>query len=199
MIQNYITILYLVFLLQDVSKNDLIHKTNINRQIIADETTIGMKKTEAMKNRILKISSMVEVEEYDLFFDINSQNKIDFKKFDYIIDAIDCVSSKILLAQIAQELSIKIISSMGTGNKINPTMFEIDDIYKTSVCPLARVMRTELKKRNVHKLKVVYSNEVPKKSNLFEDNKNVPLSCSFVPSVAGFIIASEVIKDLINN
>ena len=178
--------------------NDLVHKTNINRQIIADETTIGMKKTQAIKNRILKINSNVEVEEFDLFFDVSSQNEINFEKYDYIVDAIDCVSSKILLAQIAQDNNIKIISSMGTGNKLDPTMFEISDIYKTSVCPLARVMRTELKKRKINKLKVVYSKEVPIKSNLFEENKNVPLSCAFVPSVAGFVIASEVVKDLIS-
>ena len=145
-----------------------------------------------MKDRILDINPNVKIETFKIFYLPETQNEIDLSKYDYIIDAIDTVKGKIALVQNADKLSIPIISSMGTGNKLNPCLLEIEDIYKTSVCPLARVMRTELKKIGIKKLKVLYSKENP-----IKNSTNVPSSISFVPSTAGLIIASEVIRDLI--
>lgn len=179
---------------------DTVDITNLNRQIIATQNTIGKNKVEVIKERAISINPNIEIiaikEKY------NSETRDIFfkeKKYDYIVDAIDLVSSKLDLIETAHKLNIPIISSMGTGNKINPTMLEVADINKTSVCPLARVMRKELKTRNIKKLKVVYSKEIPMKP-LNEDGgrekyKNVG-SISFVPSVAGLIIASEVVKDI---
>ena len=181
----------------DLVDNDIISTSNINRQLIALNSTIGKNKTDIAKQRLLDINSELDIETYKMFFLPENKNEIDFSKYDYIIDAIDTITSKIALVECANKYNIPIISSMGTGNKINPTMLEVSDIYKTSVCPLARVMRQELKKRNIKNLKVVYSKETPIKIQNTKE-KNIPSSNSFVPSVCGLIIASEVIKDLIN-
>ncbi|MBR4099937.1 MAG: tRNA threonylcarbamoyladenosine dehydratase [Clostridia bacterium] len=177
----------------DLIDNDTVSKTNINRQIIATNSTVGKYKTEVMKQRILDINPQAEVNTFNILYLPETADCFDFSKYDYIIDAIDNVTGKISLACKAEEADTPIISSMGTGNKLDPTKFEVSDIYKTSVCPLAKVMRYELKKRNIKKLKVVYSKETPIKNN----NERTPSSISFVPSVAGLIIAGEVIKDLI--
>ena len=172
--------------------NDIVDITNLNRQLHALHSTIGKYKVDEMKERILDINPRARVEVYREFYESNEKNKILDSSVNYIVDAIDSVKSKINLAKDAQELNIPIISSMGTGNKLDPTKFEISDISKTSVCPLARVMRKELKKIGIKKYKVLYSREDPIKS----DEKN-PGSISFVPSVAGLIISGEVIKDII--
>lgn len=178
--------------------SDDISITNINRQIIATNRTIGEPKVEVAKERILEINSNAKVEIYKEFFTSNTKGILD-KSVSYIVDAVDTVSSKVELVVRANKLDIPIVSSMGTGNKLDPTRFEVSDIYKTSVCPLAKIMRKELKKRNISKLKVVYSKEEPIKTSISETGKIVPASISFVPSVAGLIMASEVIKDLMNN
>lgn len=177
--------------------NDIIAESNLNRQIIATMDTIGMAKTDAMKYRILSINHDAKIITNQVFFLPNNADCYPLNEYDYVIDAIDTVSAKIELAVRAERLSIPIISSMGTGNKLDPTQFKISDIYKTSVCPLARVMRKELKDRNVKKLKVLYSEEKPIKPDS-PDSSRTPGSTSFVPSVAGLIIASEVVKDLIS-
>lgn len=181
---------------------DTIDLTNLNRQIIATQDSIGKLKTSVMRDRLLSINPNVIVHEFPEKFSMeNSDLFFKDKKYDYIVDAIDLVTSKLALAEIAKNLSIPIISSMGTGNKIEPTMLEVADINKTSVCPLARVMRKELKNRGIKKLKVVYSKELPRKpfneSGSREKKVNVG-SIAFVPSTAGLIIASEVVKDLCN-
>ncbi len=182
--------------------NDKVCLTNLNRQIIATQSTIGKPKVEVAKERILQINPNANVEIYQEFFMPDSKGILD-NTITYIVDAIDTVSAKIELVIRANKLNIPIISSMGTGNKLDPTQFEVTDIYKTSVCPLAKVMRKELKNRGIKKLKVVYSKEEPKKINydVLEDEgdnkKKTPGSISFVPSVAGLIIAGEVIKDII--
>ena len=176
--------------------NDDICLTNLNRQIIATHKTLGMSKVEVAKQRILDINPNAKIEIRKEFFTKESEEFID-KTVDYIIDCIDTVSSKIELILRAKNLDIPIISSMGTGNKLDPTKFEITDIYKTSVCPLAKVMRKELKNRGIDKLKVVYSKEEPIKIKQNEEEKCKAGSISFVPSVAGLIISGEVIKDLI--
>ena len=186
--------------------NDVVSVSNINRQLIATHTSIGKAKVEVTKERILEINPNAKVDIYQEFFLPETEGIID-ETIDYIVDAIDTVTGKIELIMRAEKLNIPIISSMGTGNKLDPTRFEITDIYKTSVCPLAKVMRKELKQRGIKKLKVLYSKEEPIKVNANqEENKNelekrtkiVPGSMSFVPSVAGLIISGEVIKDLIN-
>jgi len=181
---------------------DTVDLTNLNRQIIATQNSIGKLKTSVMKDRLLSINPNVIVHEFPEKFSMeNSDLFFKDKKYDYIVDAIDLVTSKLALAEIAKNLSIPIISSMGTGNKIEPTMLGVADINKTSVCPLARVMRKELKNRGIKKLKVVYSKELPKKpfneSGSREKKVNVG-SIAFVPSTAGLIIASEIVKDLCN-
>ena len=178
--------------------SDDVSITNINRQIIATTRTIGEPKVEVAKDRILEINNKAKVEVYKEFFTSNTKGILD-DSISYIVDAVDTLTAKIELVVRANKLDIPIISSMGTGNKLDPTRFEVSDIYKTSVCPLAKIMRKELKKRNISKLKVVYSKEEPIKTSISENGKIVPASISFVPSVAGLIIASEVIKDLINN
>ncbi len=179
---------------------DTVAESNLNRQIIATVDTIGMTKTEAMKNRILSINPNAIVYTNDIFYLPENAEQYQFDDFDYVVDAIDTVSAKIELAVRCEKQNIKLISSMGTGNKLNPTELKVADIYKTAGCPLARIMRRELKNRGIKALKVVYSEEKPIKpldlSNA-ASNKQIPGSCSFVPSVAGLIIASEVIKDLI--
>lgn len=180
---------------------DVISLTNLNRQIIATTKTLERPKVEVAKERILEINPDANVEIYQEFFMPDSKNIID-NSISYIIDSIDTVTAKIELVVRAKKYNIPIISSMGTGNKLDPTKFEVTDIYKTSVCPLAKVMRKELKRRGIEKLKVVYSKEEPIKPDLnyeTENNKVVPGSISFVPSVAGLIIAGEVVKDFLNN
>lgn len=186
--------------------NDEVSSSNINRQIIATTKTIGKPKVEAARERILEINPNANVEIHKEFFMPETQGILN-DSIDYIVDAVDTVTAKIELIVRANKLNISIISSMGTGNKLDPTRFEITDIYKTSVCPLAKVMRKELKARGIKKLKVLYSKEEPIKVNVTskenEDEmttsrtKQTPGSISFVPSVAGLIIAGEVIKDLI--
>lgn len=194
--------------------DDTISITNINRQIIATHSTIGKDKTEVVKQRILDINPNANVTISKIFYTKDTVNTIDLSKYDYVIDAIDTISSKILLVEEATKLNIPIISSMGTGNKLDPTKFVVSDIYKTSMCPLAKVMRYELKKRGIKKLKVVYSTEKPikpapinidenaKSTSPFRDTnkrRETPGSISFVPSVAGLIIASQVINDILKN
>ncbi len=182
--------------------NDTVCLSNLNRQIIATHTTLGMKKVDAAKARLLDINPNIKVVTHDIFFLPENSDCIDFSIFDYVVDAIDTVSGKIALVEKAEEAHTPIISSMGAGNKLNPQMLEVTDIYKTSVCPLARVMRRELKKRDIKKLKVVYSKErAMTPIDLWADNsdnqrRQVPGSNAFVPSVAGLIIAAEVIKDI---
>ena len=177
----------------DLIDNDDVNLTNINRQIIALHSTVGKSKVEVAKARILDINPEVNVKTYKTFFTPETSQEFDFSKYDYVVDAIDSVTGKIELVLKAQEANVPIISCMGTGNKLHPEKFEIADIYKTSVCPLAKVMRTELKKRGVKKLKVLFSTETPIK----QEGQRIPASISFVPSVAGLMIAGEVIRDLI--
>lgn len=178
---------------------DTVSITNINRQIIAALDTVGKYKTDVMKERIALINPEAEVVSHRCFFLPDNSAEFDFSKYDYVVDAVDTVTAKIELVMKCRESGVPIISSMGAGNKLDPTRFEVEDIYKTSVCPLARVMRTELRKRGVERLKVVYSKEppaVPLPSKEETAKKSVPGSLAFVPSVAGLIIAGEVIKDL---
>ena len=177
--------------------NDTVDITNLNRQIIATLDNIGDDKVLVSKNRILSINKDANIVCYKEFFDKSSS--IDLSDCDYVIDAIDTVTSKIYLIEKCKELNIPIISCMGTGNKMDPSKLIISDIYNTSVCPLCRVMRHELRKRKIDSLKVLYSAEIPLKPEFILNNKNrqTPGSTAFVPSVAGLIIASEVVKFLI--
>lgn len=181
--------------------NDSVSLTNLNRQIIATQNTINRKKTEVMKERILSINPNCDVKTLEMFYLPKNADDIDLKEYDYVIDAIDTMTSKIELAIRCEKDNISLISCMGTGNKMNPAMLEVSDIYKTSVCPLAKVMRRELKARRVKHLKVVYSKELPMKAAVSPEQTNkrvVPGSTAFVPASAGLLIASEVIKDLLN-
>lgn len=185
----------------DLIDNDTVSLTNINRQIIALHSTVGMNKTEAAKKRLLDINPNIKINTYNTFFTPENSGEFNFSQYDYIVDAIDTVSGKIELAVQADKANVPIISSMGAGNKLDPTRFEVSDIYKTSVCPLARVMRRELKKRNIRKLKVVYSKEeaLSPKCESDEDSgmkRQTPASIAYVPSVVGLIIAGEVINDI---
>ena len=176
--------------------SDMVDITNINRQLIADTTTIGMAKVEVAKKRLLNINPDLNINVFEEFYN-SSTNDILVKNYDYIVDAIDTVTSKILIVETAKSKNIPIISSMGTGNKLDPTRFEVSDISKTSACPLAKVMRKELGIRGIKHLKVVYSKEIPNRFNKDESLKRTPASIAFVPSVAGLIIAGEVVKDLL--
>lgn len=180
--------------------DDVVSESNINRQIIATHKTVGKPKVEVMKERILEIWPEAVVETRQSFFLPENAGEFDFSSYDYVIDAIDTVTGKIELAVQAEQSGVPIISSMGAGNKLDPTKFEVTDIYGTSVCPLARVMRKELKKRKISKLKVVYSREKAMEPlvKIAEEGgkRQVPGSTAFVPSVAGLILAGEVIKDL---
>lgn len=181
----------------DIIDSDKVSLSNINRQIIALHSTVGEYKVDAAEKRILDINPNIKLRKYNVFFTKENSDEFDFSEYDYIVDAIDTVSGKIELVMKAEDSGTPIISSMGAGNKLDPTMFEIADIYKTSVCPLARVMRTELKKRGIKKLKCVYSKEQPiTVQEEYDGKKRIPGSCAFVPSVAGLIIAGEVIKDI---
>lgn len=189
--------------------NDTVSVSNKNRQLIALDSTVGLAKTDVMRARIRDINPGANVVTHRLFFGAETLGEIDFTRLDYIVDAIDTVSSKLLLIEQAAAHRVPIISCMGTGNKLDPTRFEVTDIYKTSVCPLARVMRHELKKRGIESLDVVYSREEPKKTirgapestppetAATTRTKSVPGSISFVPPVAGFIAASVVVRALL--
>ncbi len=185
----------------DIFDSDKVEKSNLNRQIIATENTLGLYKVDAAKERALSINPEAKINAHKMFFSESCSDDVDFSRYDYVIDAIDTVTSKIFLVTKCNEANTKIISSMGTGNKLDPTRLEISDIYKTSVCPLARVMRGELKKRGIKSLKVLYSREEPVKVTVSDSGaqtkRHSPASVAFVPSVAGLIIAAEVIKDLI--
>lgn len=202
----------------DLIDDDKVCLTNLNRQIIATRKTVGKYKTEVMKERMLEINPDVKVEIHDCFFLPENAKDFPFEEYDYIVDAVDTVTAKIALVMKAKEMNIPIISSMGAGNKLDASKFEVADIYKTSVCPLAKVMRRELKKRGVKKLKVVYSKEEPIKpvedmaiscrSNCIcppgakhkcTESRAIPGSVAFVPSVVGLIIAGEVVKDLVKD
>ena len=175
-----------------VVDKDTVDITNINRQLYALYSTVGKNKADVAKERILDINPNCEVTSIVKMYLPENSDEFNLSQYDYIIDAIDNVTAKIDLAVKSQELNIPIISSMGTGNKLDPTAFRIADIYKTDTCPLCRVMRRELKSKGVKKLKVLYSSETP-----HNDGERTPASISFVPSVAGLIIAGEVVKDLI--
>ncbi len=180
---------------------DIVSKSNINRQLIALNSTVGRKKVDVLKERIEDISPDIIVDTFNFFFDISTYDKIDFSNYNYIVDCIDSIESKILLVKIANEKNIPIISSLSTGNKMDVSKFQISDIFKTAVCPIAKIMRRELKKENINKLKVLYSTETPIKcdnSFLEEIYKKSVGSISFVPSCAGLMIAGEVICDLID-
>ena len=181
--------------------HDKVSESNINRQIIATTKTIGKYKVDVMKKRILEINPDANVEVFKEFYMPDSDSNIITKDLSYVVDCIDTVTAKIAIVCKCNELNVPIISSMGTGNKLNPLKFEVTDINKTTVCPLAKVMRRELRKRDIKKLKVLYSKEDPIDVSECEANKKaqkkVPGSISFVPSVAGLVIAGEVIKDII--
>ena len=176
----------------DLIDKDVVDETNINRQIIALQSTIGQPKVEVAKARCLDINPDMTVNTHQVFYLPETANQFDFKSYDYVIDAIDTVTGKLQLIEAANEANVPIISSMGAGNKLDPTQFEVADISKTSVCPLAKVMRKELRDRGIEHLKVVYSKEAPIKIEA-----RSPGSVAYVPSVVGLIIASEVIKDLL--
>lgn len=180
----------------DIIDSDEVAVSNINRQIIALHSTVGMLKTDAAEARFLDINPELKLTKYPIRLSEETVNEFDFARYDYVIDAIDDVRAKVLLAVKCQETETPLISSMGTGNKLDPTKFRISDIYETSVCPLARVMRHELKKNGIRHLKAVWSTEPPIAPTK-EGERVVPASCAFVPSAAGLIIAGEVIRDLI--
>lgn len=182
----------------DLFDNDTVALSNLNRQIIATHDTIGRLKTEVMRERILSINPEARVQSFPVFFLPENKDSFDFSCYDYVIDAIDTISGKLAIIEKAKEAGVPVISSMGAGNKLDPTRFMVADISKTRVCPLAKVMRRELKKRNIKDVLVVYSEEEPGNSGKFSENgKPIPGSCSFVPSAAGLILAGEVIKALI--
>ena len=199
----------------DLIDKDTVSISNINRQIIALTSTVGKYKTEVMKERILDINPDLQVKTYNMFYLPETADQFDFTRYDYVVDAIDTVTGKIALVLHAQRDNVPVISSMGAGNKLDASQFEVADIYKTKVCPLAKVMRRELKKRGVKKLKVVYSEEQPTRpiedmaiscrtncicppgaEHKCTERRDIPGSVAFVPSVAGLIIAGEVVKDL---
>lgn len=195
----------------DLIDSDTVSLTNLNRQIIALRSTIGKYKVDVMKERILDINPDIKVHVHKCFYLPETKDEFDFSQYDYVVDAVDTVTAKLQLVEEANAAGVPVISSMGAGNKLDPTAFQVADIYKTSVCPLAKVMRRELKKRGIKKLKVVYSQELPvmssqealnsyseEQSETAPKKRSVPGSVAFVPSVAGLIIAGEVLKDLIN-
>jgi len=199
----------------DIIDDDKVCLTNINRQVIALRSTIGKYKADVMRERLLDINPDLKVTVHKCFYLPETADEFDFSEYSYVVDAVDTVTAKIDIIMKCDALNVPVISCMGAGNKLDPTMFEVSDIYKTSVCPLAKVMRHELKKRGIKRLKVVYSKEKPMEQDEdlsiscrgncvcppgtkrhCTDRRNIPGSVSFVPSVAGLIIASEVIKDL---
>lgn len=195
--------------------DDKVCLTNLNRQIIATRKTVGKYKAEVMRNRILEINPDAEVEVRKCFYLPENADEFDFNEYSYVVDAVDTVTAKLEIIMRAKECGVPVISSMGAGNKLDPTKFQVADIYKTSMCPLAKVMRRELKKRGVKKLKVVYSTEKPTRplddmsvscrtncicppgaAHKCTERRDIPGSVAFVPSVVGLIIAGEVVKDL---
>ena len=185
----------------DLIDNDQVCLSNLNRQIIATRATIGQYKVDAARDRIADISPSTQVRVYKTFYTPETAGQFDFTQYDYVVDAIDTVTGKLALVLQAQEAGVPIISSMGAGNKLDPTAFRVADIYQTSVCPLARVMRTELRRRGVKHLKVVYSTEpamtpFPAPAEEQTSRRQTPGSTAFVPAVAGLIIAGEVVRDL---
>lgn len=183
----------------DLIDKDTVSESNINRQIIALHSTVGRYKTEVAAERARDINPDICVRVYNTFYLPETAAQFDFSRYDYVVDAIDTVSGKIAIVEEAKKANVPVIAAMGAGNKLDPTKFEVADISKTSVCPLARVMRRELKKRGIEHLKVVYSKEEPLSSPVVdeESGKSVPGSVAFVPSVVGLILAGEVVKDLI--
>ena len=187
----------------DLIDHDVVSLTNLNRQIIALHSTLGQEKVVVAKNRILDIAPSCQVRTYPIFYTPETADQFDFSAYDYVVDAIDSVTGKLELVRQANCCHTPIISSMGAGNKLDPTAFEVADIYQTSVCPLARVMRRELRKMGIAKLKVVYSKEPPltptsKETQADSHKRPGPGSTAFVPSVAGLILAGTVIQDLIH-
>lgn len=193
----------------DLIDSDTVSLTNLNRQIIALRSTVGKYKVDVMRERIMDINPDIKVHVHKCFYLPETKDAFDFRQYDYVVDAVDTVTAKIQLVMEAKEAGVPIISSMGAGNKLDPAAFQVADIYKTSVCPLAKVMRRELKSRGIKKLKVVYSQELPIKSDpeaisayQAEETpeearkRSIPGSAAFVPSVAGLILAGEVLKDL---
>ena len=190
----------------DLIDDDIVCDSNLNRQLFATGETVGRQKTEAAAERLREINPEAVINTYPVFYSPQTAAQFDLSQYDYIIDAIDTVTAKLALAETASRCGTPIISSMGAGNKLDPTAFRVTDIYKTSVCPLAKVMRTELKKRGIKKLKVVYSRELPLKPAEIKEpqetarrgvsRRQTPGSVAFVPPVAGLIAAGEVIKDL---
>ncbi|MGI6071869.1 MAG: tRNA threonylcarbamoyladenosine dehydratase [Lachnospiraceae bacterium] len=184
----------------DLIDCDTVSETDINRQIIALHSTIGLPKTQIAAARVLDINPSCNVVTHDVFFGPETEDQFDFSKYDYVVDAIDTVSGKLALIQATKKAGIPIISCMGTGNKLDPIAFEVSDIYKTSGCPLAKVMRKKCRELGIDSLKVVFSNEEPLNAVAETENgRHSPGSVSFVPSVAGMIIVGEVVKDLIAN
>ena len=184
----------------DLIDSDTVALSNLNRQIIATRETVGEKKTEAMKRRVLSINPGCNIRTWDLFYLPETKDKFNFSDYDYVVDAVDTVAAKLSLIEEAQKTGTRIISSMGAGNKLDATLFRVADIYSTSVDPLARVIRTECRKRGIKKLKVVYSTEKPITPLFTEETssrRSTPASIAFIPSVCGLIIAGGVIKDLI--
>ena len=187
----------------DLIDHDTISLTNINRQLLATHSTVGQSKAQAAGNRVLDIDPTISVTVHETFYLPETADQFDFSQYSYVVDAIDTVTGKLMLAKVAQDAGIPIISSMGTGNKLDPTAFRVADISQTKGCPLARIMRKECRRRGITTLKVVYSEEepIPSRSEesteeLPEGRRSLPGSVAFVPSVAGLILASEVIKDL---
>lgn len=183
--------------------HDTVSVTNINRQLFALRSTVGRSKVMVAKERIRDIDENILVHTYETFYNEDTAGMFDFHSFDYIVDAIDTVTSKLLIIEQAKACNVPVLSCMGTGNKLNPSRFEITDISKTSVCPLAKVIRVELRKRGIRKVKVLYSKEKPIKVTETEEKKGrtdrpVPGSISFVPSVAGLMIAGEVVRDILD-
>ena len=185
----------------DIIDNDKITITNLNRQIYATHSTIDRFKTDVAEKRILDINPNVKINKYQVFYTKETKDQFDFSKYDYVVDAIDTVAGKLSLIEETKKHNVPIICAMGAGNKLEPTKFEVADISKTSVCPLARVIRQELKKRKIKKVKVVFSTEQPIKNNNITAEKTIkhtiPASNAICPSIMGLIIANEVIKDLI--
>ena len=180
----------------DIIDKDIVELSNINRQLIALNSTVGLNKVDVLESRLKDINKDIVVNKYKCFFLPETSESFDFTKYDYVADAIDTVTGKIELVLKAKKAGVPVISAMGAGNKLDPTAFCVSDIYKTDVCPLARVMRRELKKRGVEGLKAVYSKEKPVKPEFKEGEEITPGSVSFVPSVMGLIIAGEIVKDL---
>ncbi len=186
--------------------HDSLSLTNLNRQILATQETIGMAKAQAAAQRVKAIDPQIHAVPRQVFYTPDTADQFDFRQYDYVVDAIDTVTGKLMLIQAAREAGVPIISSMGTGNKLDPTAFRVADIYDTAVCPLARIMRKECRKRGIESLKVVYSEEEPlcptlteeEQAELPQGRRALPGSIAFVPAAAGLIIAGEVIKDIIH-